>query len=157
MLLWFTFVFFAFLFSPHCSCLGSSICGYFDLFFFIWDGLGCELILFTKGFHLIPHKFIDWDDSSFGEENRCFSHSSNFPLIGFKLDDDLLGVAQPLPCDPLVQIWGQLVLIWSQIGWFGVLDDFWDCWNATHRQFGTQPRIVRPSGSSSACLFLHSV
>jgi hypothetical protein len=82
------------------------------------------LILFTEGFHLIPHEFIDWDDSSFGEEKWHFSRSSNFPLIGFKLGDDLLGVAHPLPCDSLVQIWWQLVLIWPQIGRFGVLGDF---------------------------------
>jgi hypothetical protein len=56
-----------------------------------------------------------------------FSRSSNFSLIGFKLDDDLLGVAHPLPCDPLVQNWWQLVLIWPQIGRFGVLGDFRDC------------------------------
>jgi hypothetical protein len=47
-------------------------------------------------------------------------------LIGFKLGDDLLGVSHLLPCDHVVKIWWQLVLIWPQIGRFFVGEDFSD-------------------------------
>ena len=56
---------------------------------------------------------------------RCFLFSFIFPLIGFKLGDDLLGVAHLSPCDLVVQIWWQLVLIWPQIGFFFDPGDFW--------------------------------
>jgi hypothetical protein len=56
--------------------------------------------------------------------NRCFSFSFNFLLIGFKLGDDLLGIAHLLPCDDVVKIWWQLVFIWPQIGRFLVGGDF---------------------------------
>jgi hypothetical protein len=56
--------------------------------------------------------------------NRFFSFSFDFLLIGFKLGDDLLGVAHLLPCDHVVKIWWQLVLIWPQIGRFLVGGDF---------------------------------
>jgi hypothetical protein len=58
-------------------------------------------------------------------ENRCSSEFLDFPLIGFKLGDDLLGVAHLLPCDHVVKIWWQLVLIWPQIGIFLAPGDFW--------------------------------
>jgi hypothetical protein len=50
----------------------------------------------------------------FGEKNRCFSRSSDFPLIGFKLGDDLLEIAPQLPYDYAHEVWWQLVLIWPQ-------------------------------------------
>jgi hypothetical protein len=56
--------------------------------------------------------------------NRCFSFSFDFPLIGFKLGDDLLGVAHLLPYDHVVKIWWQFILIWPQIGRFLVGGDF---------------------------------
>jgi hypothetical protein len=46
-----------------------------------------------------------------GLKNRCFSFSFDFPLIGFKLGDDLLEVAPLLPCDHAHQVSWQLVKI----------------------------------------------
>ena len=79
----------------------------------------------TEGFHPIPHEFIDRGDSSFWEKNWHFSHSSDFPLIGFNLSDDLLEVAHLLSCDHVVKIWWQFVLIWPQIERILIGSDFW--------------------------------
>jgi hypothetical protein len=57
------------------------------------------------------------------EKNRRFSRSSYFPLIGLKLGDGLSEVAHLLPCDHVVKIWWQLVLIWPQIEWILVGGD----------------------------------
>ena len=80
--------------------------------------------LSTEGFHLIPHEFIDQGESSFRVGNQCSSGFLDFPLISFKLGDDLIGVAHLLPCDHVVKIWWQLILIWSQIRIFLAPGDF---------------------------------
>ena len=104
-------VFFSFL-----SWLDLSFLEHFDSFFFIWDELGCELIPSTVGFHLIPHEFIDRGESSSRGEKLGFVTFSCFPLIGFVLGDDLLGVAYQFCGDPLCKVSSHSELIWSSFG-----------------------------------------
>jgi hypothetical protein len=94
------------------SCLDSSFWDCFDSFLLCWSELWRELNLSTEGNHPIPHEFIDWDESSSRVSFSCSSEFLDFPLIGFKLGNDLLGVAHILHCDHVVKIWWQLVLIW---------------------------------------------
>jgi hypothetical protein len=82
------------------------------------------LNLSTEGNHLVPHEFIDRDESISRVSFSCSSEFLDFPLIYFKLGDDLLGVAHLLPCDHVVKIWWELVLICPQIGSFFVGGDF---------------------------------
>ena len=63
-------------------------------------------------------------NQALGLETQCSSGFLHFPLIGFKLGDDILGVAHLLPCDHVVKIWWQLVWIWPQIGIFLTLGIF---------------------------------
>jgi hypothetical protein len=75
------------------------------------------LSLSTEGNQPIPHELTDQAISwSRSQELVFFFLSFDFPLIGFKLDDDLLEIAPLLPCNLEDQVWLQLVLIWPQIG-----------------------------------------
>ena len=69
------------------------------------------------------------------------------------MSDDLLGVAHLLPCDPSVQFWWQLVLIWSQIRRICVLGDFRAHCSTTRRQSGVYQGTVCLSGSSPGKFF----
>jgi hypothetical protein len=57
--------------------------------------------LSTEEFASIPHEIIDRGESRARVRFWGFSCSFDFPLIGFKLDDDFLGIAHLLHCDPL--------------------------------------------------------
>jgi hypothetical protein len=60
--------------------LDLSFWYHFDLFLLCWDELGCELSLFTKGFHLIPHEFIDRGESCCRVSKSVFFGFSWFPV-----------------------------------------------------------------------------
>jgi hypothetical protein len=88
----FVLVFFSSCFLPPLFCFNSLILNGLSSFQVISDDQGRVLILSTKGFDLIPHKLLDWDDFCFGEKNRCSLHDLNFLEFCWSFGFQTLGV-----------------------------------------------------------------
>jgi hypothetical protein len=139
-----SFVWFAFCsscssFPPSLYC---TILGFKTILFCSF----CVGVIYDVSWAFPPKKITEFLTRSqieanheLGFQNRCFLFPFDFPLIGFKLGNDLLGVAHLLSCDHVVKFWWQLFWFGHKLGGFWLEAIFWmlcSCWFVIHGQSG---------------------